>query len=89
MGAGIMVDFSEDGVWEEWGRWVLHRCEASSNERLLRILHKVCRGRGRRPDGHWADTCGKLLQLVGRRMQSCADHDVYQKLKKFKDILEP
>lgn len=68
LATGIMVDFTQDRVWEDWGRWVFSGCEASSNEQLLRILHKVCKVSGRQLDGHWANTGRKLLQLVRLRM---------------------
>uniref|UniRef100_A0A674NJ75 NACHT domain-containing protein n=1 Tax=Takifugu rubripes TaxID=31033 RepID=A0A674NJ75_TAKRU len=89
LGTGIMVDFTEDRVWEDWGKWVFNRCEMSSNERLLLILRNVCKVSGQPLDGHWAHTCRKLLQLIEHRMESCSDPDVYKKLKKFKDILGP
>ncbi|KAK2863226.1 hypothetical protein Q5P01_002759 [Channa striata] len=38
----ITADFTDGNMWEGWGDWVIKRCEASTNEKLLMVLHKVC-----------------------------------------------
>ncbi|KAF7669029.1 hypothetical protein LDENG_00263980 [Lucifuga dentata] len=37
----ITVNFTDDIMWEAWGKWVFNRCEVSSNEKLVMVLHKV------------------------------------------------
>ncbi|KAK7909712.1 hypothetical protein WMY93_014396 [Mugilogobius chulae] len=46
MQKSIATNFSEDEMWEDtwgqWGEWVLKRCEDSTNDKLITVLHKVC-----------------------------------------------
>lgn len=83
----IMANFTDDAVWEEWGQWVFKRCEVSSNDKLVLILHKVCKISAHHL--HWAQMFSRrLLQLIRHRMESCSDEDIYKKLKKFENILD-
>lgn len=86
----VIVNFSDDRAWEEWGEWVFRRCEVSSNDKLVLILHKVCKISAHHLDGRWATAFStKLLQLIRHRLEFCSDDDVYKNLKKFEAILEP
>lgn len=84
----IIVNFSDDDAWEEWGAWVFKRCEVSSNEKLIMVLHKVCNISVHCLEVQWAKTFyKKLLQLIKHRIECCTDDDTYKKLKKFESIL--
>lgn len=88
MDRNIIVNFTDDCAWEEWGSWVFKRCEVSSNEKLVSILHKVCNVSVHSPRAQWAKTlCRKLLQLIQHRMECCSDDNVYKKLKQYERIL--
>lgn len=84
----IIVTFTDDKAWEEWGAWVFRRCEVSSNEKLVRVLHKVCNISVNSLEAKWAKTFyEKLLQLVKHRIACCTEDDMQKKLKKFESIL--
>lgn len=68
--------------------WVFNRCEVSSNEKLLTVLHKVCNISVHCLETQWAKTFyRKLLQLIKHRIETCTDDDMGRKLKKFEGIL--
>lgn len=85
----IIVNFSDDDAWEEWGAWVFKRCAVSSNEKLVMVLHKVCNISVHCLEAQWAKTFyKKLLQLIKHRIECCTDDDdTYKKLKKFESVL--
>lgn len=85
----IAVNFTDDDVWEAWGTWVLRRCEVSSNEKLVMVLHKVCNKSVHSSETRWAGTFYKQLsQLVKQRIESCTEDDMCKKLKMFESILK-
>lgn len=84
----ITVDFSDDDMWDGWGEWVLRRCEVSSNEKLLRVLHKVCNVSFPCSETRWAKFFYRnLLVLVKNRIELCTEDDICKKLKKFQNML--
>ncbi|KAM9335865.1 NACHT, LRR and PYD domains-containing protein 3-like [Symphorus nematophorus] len=84
----ITVTFTDDSTWEAWGDWVFKRCEVSSNEKLVMVLHKVCNISIHCLEAQWAKTFyKKLSQLIKRRIESCTEDDMCKKLKKFESIL--
>ncbi|XP_044040627.1 NLR family CARD domain-containing protein 3-like [Siniperca chuatsi] len=84
----VTVNFTDDDMWEGWGEWVFKRCEVSSNEKLLMVLHKVCNISVHCLEAQWAKTFYKQLsQLVKRRIECCIEDDMCKKLKKFESIL--
>ena len=85
----ITVSFSDDDMWGAWGEWVFKRCEVSSNEKLLMVLHKVCNISVHCLETQWAKTFYKQLsQLVKNRIECCTEDDMCKKLKKFESILD-
>uniref|UniRef100_UPI0037E8A74F NLR family CARD domain-containing protein 3-like n=1 Tax=Semicossyphus pulcher TaxID=241346 RepID=UPI0037E8A74F len=84
----ITVDFSDDDMWEAWGEWVFKRCEVSSNEKLIMVLHKVCNISVHCLETRWAKTFyQQLSQLIKSRIECCTEDDMCKKLKKFEHIL--
>ncbi|XP_040886704.1 NLR family CARD domain-containing protein 3-like [Toxotes jaculatrix] len=84
----ITVNFTDDEMWEAWGQWVFKRCEVSSNEKLVMVLHKVCNVSAHCLEAQWAKTFYKQLsQLIKHRIESCTEEDVCKKLQKFESIL--
>uniref|UniRef100_A0A8D3AHN6 NACHT domain-containing protein n=1 Tax=Scophthalmus maximus TaxID=52904 RepID=A0A8D3AHN6_SCOMX len=84
----ITVNFTDDDMWEAWGKWVFKRCEVSSNEKLLTVLHKVCNISVHCLEAQWAKTFYKQLsQLIKHRIEFCTEDDMCKKLKKFENIL--
>ncbi|XP_074479565.1 NACHT, LRR and PYD domains-containing protein 3-like isoform X1 [Sebastes fasciatus] len=85
----ITVSFSDDDMWGAWGEWVFKRCEVSSNEKLLMVLHKVCNISVHCLETQWAKTFYRQLsQLVKNRIECCTEDDMCKKLKKFESILD-
>lgn len=85
----ITVNFTDDDMWASWWQWVFKRCEVSSNEKLVMVLHKVCNISVRCLEARWARTFYKQLsQLVERRIECCTEDDMCRKLKKFESILK-
>ncbi|XP_023255386.1 protein NLRC3-like [Seriola lalandi dorsalis] len=86
----ISVNFTDDDMWEAWGEWVIKRCEVSSNEKLVMVLHKVCKVSVHCLEAHWAKTFYKQLsQLIKRRIEFCTEDDICKKLRKFENVLNP
>nr|XP_019951055.1 PREDICTED: protein NLRC3-like [Paralichthys olivaceus] len=86
----ITVNFTDDHMWEAWGQWVFKRCEVSSNEKLVMVLHKVCNISVHYLEVQWVRTFYKqLLQLIKHRIESCTEEDMCKKLRKFENILNP
>ncbi|XP_074518106.1 protein NLRC3-like [Halichoeres trimaculatus] len=85
----ITVDFTDDGdMWEAWGQWVLKRCEVSSNEKLVMVLHKVCNISAHCLEAKWAQSFyTQLSQLLSDRIESCTEDDMRKRLKKFESVL--
>ncbi|KAM6894350.1 NACHT, LRR and PYD domains-containing protein 3-like [Lycodopsis pacificus] len=84
----ITVSFSDDEMWGAWGEWVFKRCEVSSNEKLVTVLHKVCNISVRCLKTQWAKTFYKQLsQLIKHRIECCTEEDMSKKLKRFDRIL--
>ncbi|XP_030018529.1 NLR family CARD domain-containing protein 3-like isoform X2 [Sphaeramia orbicularis] len=84
----ISVNFTDDDMWDAWGEWVLRRCEVSSNEKLLMVLHKVCNVSVPCLETQWAKTFYRnLSQLVQSRIEFCTEDDMCKKLKKFQSVL--
>ncbi|XP_010792878.1 NACHT, LRR and PYD domains-containing protein 3-like [Notothenia coriiceps] len=84
----ITVSFTDDGIWEGWGKWVFKRCEVSSNDKLVTVLHKVCNISVHCLEGQWASNFYKqLLQLIKQRIEICTEDDMLRKLEKFETIL--
>ncbi|XP_070785970.1 NLR family CARD domain-containing protein 3-like [Enoplosus armatus] len=84
----ITVNFTDDDTWEAWGEWVFKRCEVSSNEKLVMVLHKVCNISVHCLEAQWAKTFYKQLsQLIKSRIECCTEDDMCKKLKKFESIL--
>uniref|UniRef100_A0A8C4I429 NACHT domain-containing protein n=1 Tax=Dicentrarchus labrax TaxID=13489 RepID=A0A8C4I429_DICLA len=84
----ITVNFTDDDMWGGWGGWVFKRCEVSSNEKLLMVLHKVCNISAHCLEAQWAKTFYKQLsQLIKHRIECCTEDDICKKLKKFESIL--
>lgn len=82
------MDFTQDDSWETWGEWVFRRCEVSSNEKLVMVLHKVCNIPIHCLEVQWArNFYKKLSELIERRIECCTEDDMCRKLKKFEDIL--
>ncbi|GAA6216237.1 protein NLRC3-like [Lates japonicus] len=85
----ITVNFTDDDMWEAWGEWVFGRCEVSSNEKLVMVLHKVCNVSVHCLEAQWARTFyKKLSQLIKHRIEICTEDDICMKLKKFESILD-
>ncbi|XP_039679128.1 uncharacterized protein LOC120573456 isoform X2 [Perca fluviatilis] len=84
----ITVSFTDDDMWAAWGEWVFKRCEVSSNDKLVTVLHKVCNISVHCLEAQWAKTFYKqLLQLIKHRIECCTEDDMCKKLKKFERIL--
>ncbi|XP_026188678.1 NACHT, LRR and PYD domains-containing protein 3-like isoform X2 [Mastacembelus armatus] len=85
----ITVNFTDDEMWEAWGNWVLKRCEVSSNEKLVMVLHKVCNISVGCLEVRWVKTFyEKLSQFIKHRIELCTeDDDVCKKLKMYESIL--
>lgn len=84
----ITVNFTDDNMWKAWGEWVFKRCEASSNEKLVTVLHKVCNISVCCLEAQWAKTFYmKLLQLIKSRIECCTEEDMCKKLKNFESTL--
>ncbi|XP_034712890.1 NACHT, LRR and PYD domains-containing protein 3-like [Etheostoma cragini] len=84
----ITVSFTDDDMWAGWGEWVFKRCEVSSNNKLVMVLHKVCNVPVHCLETQWAKTFYKQLsQLIRQRIECCTEEDMYKKLKKFESIL--
>ncbi|XP_032366887.1 NACHT, LRR and PYD domains-containing protein 3 [Etheostoma spectabile] len=84
----ITVSFTDDDMWAGWGEWVFKRCEVSSNNKLVTVLHKVCNVSARCLETQWAKTFYKQLsQLIRQRIECCTEEDMSKKLKKFERIL--
>ncbi|XP_014883987.1 NACHT, LRR and PYD domains-containing protein 12-like [Poecilia latipinna] len=84
----ITANFTDEQLWQEWGEWVFRRCQVSSNEKLVTVLHKVCN----MPNGwlelHWAKTFySQLSQLIKSRIECCTEDDMRKKLQKFDNLL--
>lgn len=87
-GEGFTVTFTDDSMWEEWGQWVFHRCEVSSNEKLVTVLYKVCNISVHCLEIHWARTFyKKLTHLIKTRIEQCTEDDMCRKLEKFERML--
>nr|XP_020481909.2 NACHT, LRR and PYD domains-containing protein 3-like [Labrus bergylta] len=85
----VTVDFTDDDMWDGWGQWVLKRCEVSSNEKLVMVLHKVCNVSAHCLKAKWAKTFyEQLTQLIAGRIESCTEEDMCKKLRKFENILQ-
>ncbi|TMS02319.1 NLR family member X1 [Larimichthys crocea] len=85
----ITVNFTDDETWESWGEWVIKRCEVSSNEKLVMVLHKVCNVPVHCLEAQWAKAFYKeLSNLIERRIECCTEDDMCKKLKKFEGILK-
>uniref|UniRef100_A0AAZ1XPF0 NACHT domain-containing protein n=1 Tax=Oreochromis aureus TaxID=47969 RepID=A0AAZ1XPF0_OREAU len=85
----ITVNFTDDASWAEWQKWVFKRCEVSSNEKLLMVLHKVCNISTHHFEPQWTKTFySQLSQLIKSRIESCTEEDMCKKLKKFDSILD-
>ncbi|XP_056298434.1 NACHT, LRR and PYD domains-containing protein 3-like isoform X2 [Pseudoliparis swirei] len=84
----ITVSFTDDDMWAAWGKWVFKRCEVSSNEKLVTVLHKVCNISVHCLEAQWAKTFYKeLSQLIKHRIECCTEDDMSKKLNKFDQIL--
>ncbi|KAM7366174.1 hypothetical protein PAMP_015639 [Pampus punctatissimus] len=84
----ITVNLTDDSMWETWGEWLFKRCEVSSNEKLLMILHKVCNISIRCLEAQWVKTFyKKLSQLIKDKIECCTEDDMCRKLKKFESLL--
>ncbi|XP_008292476.1 protein NLRC3-like [Stegastes partitus] len=84
----ITVNFSDDDMWDAWGQWVFRRCEVSSNEKLVTVLHKVCNVSASCLEARWAKTFyNQLAQLIKSRIECCTEDDMCKKLRKFDHIL--
>lgn len=84
----ITVNFTDDAMWEEWGKWVFKRCEVTSNEKLVMVLRKVCNISTHCLEAQWAKTFYRQLsQLIKSRIESCTEEDVCTKLQRFDSIL--
>ena len=84
------VAFTNDSMWEEWSKWVLHRCEGNSTEKLVSVLHKVCQSSRCRLDIPWTRSFyRKLLELIRTRIDKCGDDDddVRKRLETFASIV--
>ena len=80
----ITVNFTDDAMWEAWGEWVFKRCEVSSNEKLVMVLHKVCNISVHCLEAQWAKTFySNLSQLITSRIECCTEDDMCKKLEKF------
>ncbi|KAF3836977.1 hypothetical protein F7725_004441 [Dissostichus mawsoni] len=75
----ITVSFTDDGIWEGWGEWVFKRCEVSSNDKLVTVLHKVCNISVHCLEGQW--------RLIKQRIEICTEDDMLRKLENFETIL--
>ena len=84
----ITVNFTDDNMWEAWGDWVFKRCEISSNEKLVTVLHKVCNISACCLEAQWAKTFyTKLSQLVRSRIECCTEEDMCKRLENFQTVL--
>ncbi|KAM4714148.1 NACHT, LRR and PYD domains-containing protein 12-like [Anableps anableps] len=85
----ITVNFTDEELWQEWGKWVFRRCEVSSNEKLVTVLHKVCKKSDDCLELHWAKTFySQLSQLIKKRIQCCTEDDMCKKLQRFDSLLK-
>ncbi|CAK6967994.1 protein NLRC3-like [Scomber scombrus] len=85
----ITVNFTDDNMWEAWGDWVFKRCEISSNEKLVTVLHKVCNISACCLEAQWAKTFyTKLSQFIRNRIEYCTEEDMCKKLKNFQSVLK-
>ncbi|XP_055369395.1 NLR family CARD domain-containing protein 3-like isoform X2 [Betta splendens] len=84
----ITVSFTDSDMWGDWGTWVLKRCEVSSNEKLVKVLHKVCNVSVHCLETQWAVSFYKeLSKLVKHRIELCTEDDICRKLQWFESIL--
>lgn len=84
----ITVNFTDDTIWEAWGGWVLRRCEVSSNDKLVKVLHKVCNVSFQSLDNQWAKAFYRRLSaLIKNRIECCTEDDMCKKLNKFERVL--
>ncbi|XP_061565572.1 NLR family CARD domain-containing protein 3-like [Cololabis saira] len=84
----ITLNFTDDNIWEGWVEWVFKRCEVSSNEKLVMVLHKVCNISVHCVERQWAKSFyNKLSQLIESRIECCTEDDMCKKLKRFYSIL--
>ncbi|KAF4089313.1 hypothetical protein AMELA_G00064920 [Ameiurus melas] len=82
------VSFTESSMWKGWASWVLQRCEASSSEKLVKILYKVSDISVHNLESQWAKTFYiSLTKLIRTRIEQCLEEDVQRKLEKFEKIL--
>ncbi|XP_066536365.1 NACHT, LRR and PYD domains-containing protein 3-like [Hoplias malabaricus] len=87
-GQCFSVSITDDSMWEEWAQWVVQRCEASSSEKLVTFLHKVCDLSILSLESFWAKSFhAKLTQLIKTRIEQNPEEDVLHKLKKFEAFL--
>ncbi|KAL2078968.1 hypothetical protein ACEWY4_024712 [Coilia grayii] len=92
-GAGCFTAaFTDDSMWEQWGTWVLRRCQGNSAEKLLSVLQKVC-PRQRTLEVPWTRRFYRqLLELIVERINQCSDEDdedrdIRRKLQEFASAL--
>ncbi|XP_029932479.1 protein NLRC3-like [Myripristis murdjan] len=82
------VTFTDDLMWEEWGKWVFGRCEVSSDEKLVMVLRNVCNISIHCLESLWAKAFyQRLSQLIKSRIERCTEDDMRKKLEKFDSIL--
>ncbi|KAL4641555.1 la-related protein 7 [Arapaima gigas] len=85
----FFTGFTEDNMWEDWGRWVLERCEVSTDEKLVAILYKICNISIHQMEIQWARTFyTNLVQLIKVRIDQSTEEDMRRKLEKFQKILK-
>ncbi|XP_066575852.1 NACHT, LRR and PYD domains-containing protein 3-like [Amia ocellicauda] len=84
----LVVTFTDDKIWQEWGEWVLHRCEVSSDEKLVNVLFKVCNAFICSLEIHWVqEWYTKLRHLIRTRINQCSEDEMQRKLEKFETML--
>ncbi|XP_072315379.1 NACHT, LRR and PYD domains-containing protein 3-like [Eucyclogobius newberryi] len=84
----IATNFTNDHTWDGWGEWVLKRCEVCSNDKLITVLHKVCKTPVHCLEDQWVKTFYRNLhKLVESRIECCAEEDTCKKLKRFQSTL--
>nr|XP_015200607.1 PREDICTED: NACHT, LRR and PYD domains-containing protein 3-like [Lepisosteus oculatus] len=84
----FVISFTDDAFWQEWGKWVLQRCEVNSDEKLVNFLCKVCNVSILNLEICWVQQWyTKLKHLVRSRIAQCNDDSIRKKLEKFETIL--